>query len=273
MSGALKRNPVGIRASSFSTLFDCPQRWLSIHLEGKKSPSNGKAALGTAIHAGTAVYDAEVLQTGQHCLGAITAATAAAVESLDNPTDEVVWDEKKSDAQKIAVMLTARYCREESPKHNFVAVEAKIEALLIEDLGIVLTGTTDRIKRTEHGLGICDIKSGKQAVLADGLANTKGHAAQLGIYELIAEASEGIDITAPAEVIGLQTNIKPENQRIGTAQVVGAREVLLGNEQQTGLLQMASRIVHGETEPWGNPKSTMCTNVYCPNFSTCFWRR
>ena len=52
--------PIGfitIRASSLGNLFDCPARWAATHIDGLRTPSNGKARLGTAVHASTAVYD------------------------------------------------------------------------------------------------------------------------------------------------------------------------------------------------------------------------
>lgn len=274
MTDFQSKTPVTIRASSFGSLFDCPARWIAIHLEKKRSPSNGKAALGTAIHAGTAVYDTERLESNcETHRGSVVAAAQAAVSSLENPTEDVLWDEDINKAKDIAASLTVKYCQQESHKHNFVAVEAKVEQMLIKDLGIILTGTTDRIELTNEGYGIRDIKTGKTAVSSDGKANTKGHAAQMGVYELIAGAAYGQSMDAPAEIIGLQTNLTPEKQRIGTGKIVGAKEVLIGNEQHTGLLEIAAEIVHGVRAPWGNPKSTMCTEVYCPNFNTCFWRK
>lgn len=262
--------PITIRASSFGSLFDCPQRWLSIHLDGKRSPQNSNAALGTALHAGTALFDAERV-AGQ--VPSLSAAEDAAVDSIRNPRDETDWEGERDKAEGIARSLTAKYCREESLKHEYIAVEANVEALHITDLGIILTGTTDRVEATEDGNGIRDIKSGKQAVGTDGKAKTQGHAAQLGVYELVAEAATGLPITAPAAIIGLQTNLTPDKQRIGTGEIIGAREVLLGDGANTGLLVTAAKLVHGEIPPWGNAKSMMCSKKYCPIFQTCFWRR
>lgn len=266
----IAKPPVGIRASSFGSLFDCPARWIAIHLEGRRVPQNGKAALGTALHAGTAVFDAERV-AGQ--TPSVSAAQDAAVESIRKPREDTNWEGTQGDAEKIALSLTARYCQEESPKHNFVAVEASVEALHITDLGILLTGTTDRVELTEDGYGIRDIKSGKQAVGTDGRAKTQGHGAQMGVYELVAEAATKLPITAPAQIIGLQTNKTAAAQRIGTGEIIGARQVLLGDADHTGLLVTAAKLVHGELPPWGNPKSTMCHPTYCPAFNTCFWRR
>jgi len=263
--------PVTIRASSFGSLFDCPARWIAIHLEGRRVPQNGKAALGSALHAGTAVFDTERV-AGQ--VPSVEAAVDAALEAIRKPTSETDWEGEKDKAESVALTLTAKYCREESPKHDFVAVEASVESLLITDLNIILTGTTDRVERTDEGLfGIRDIKSGKQAVGTDGKAKTQGHAAQMGVYELVAEAATKLPMRAPAQIIGLQTNLTPDKQRIGTGEIEGAKEVLLGDDGNTGLLVTAAKLVHGEIPPWGNPKSMMCHNRYCPSFKTCFWRR
>jgi hypothetical protein len=204
----VKREPVTIRASSFGSLFDCPARWIAIHLEGKRTPSSANSALGTGVHAGTAVYD-----------------------------------------------------------------ESRVDSLLLTDLDIVLTGHTDRVRRTDDGLGICDLKTGKTAVGTDGTAKTHGHAAQMGVYEIVAETALGARMDLPAQIIGLQTNLTPDKQRIGTGEIEGAREVLIGNEEHTGLLRVAAQLVHGDIAPWGNPKSMMCHKRYCPNYQTCFWRR
>jgi hypothetical protein len=263
--------PVTIRASSLSGLFDCPARWVAVHMEGRRSPQSGAAALGTAIHAGTAVFDSERVARQ---VPSLSAAEDAAVESVRQPRQETIWDEEGADkAEKIARSLVSRYCTIESPRHEFVAVEASVESLHITDLGIVLTGHVDRVCAAESGHGIADLKSGKTAVSADGTVKTQGHGAQLGVYELVAEAATGLRITEPAQIIGLQTNVTPEKQRIGRAEVHGAREVLLGDGDNPGLLAIASQIVHGAIPAWGNPRSMLCSVNYCPNFATCFWRK
>ncbi len=268
----MTRQPIRIRASSFGSLFDCPARWTAIHLEGRRTPSSPAAAIGTAIHAGTAVFDTERV-AGQ--APSVNAAKDAALESIMRPTADIAWDgDTPASAADVAASLVGRYCELEAPKHEYAAVEATIESLVITDLGIELTGTTDRIERhPDGGLGIADIKSGKTAVRADGRVDTKGHGAQMGVYELVAGAAIGEPMTAPARIIGLQTNKTPEKQRIGTGEIVGAREVLIGDDTSPGLLLLASRIVHGDIPAWGNPKSMMCAPKYCPNFNTCFFRR
>mgnify|MGYP006958842284 CR=1 FL=1 len=86
--------PVHIRASSFGSLLDCPARWIAIHMEGKRTPQSAAAALGTAIHDGTAVYDRDRVA---HVTPSLSAAEDAAVESVRQPREETVWDEHASD--------------------------------------------------------------------------------------------------------------------------------------------------------------------------------
>lgn len=263
--------PITVRASSIGALFDCPARWISINIEKRRTPTRSTAAIGTAIHAGTAVFDSDRVARQIPNLGA---AMDAAAESINKPREEIAWDEDSpAKAVSVATSLTERYCTLESHKHEFVAVEASVDSLHITDLGLILTGQVDRVRAEDGQYGISDLKSGKSAVGTDGKAKTQGHGAQLGVYELVAEAATGLPIRAPAQVIGLQTNLTPEKQRIGTAEVIGVRDVLLGDGETPGLLAIASRIIHGDMPAWGNPKSMMCHKTYCPNFNTCFWRR
>ena len=156
---------------------------------------------------------------------------------------------------------------------NYVAVEATCERLEIIDLGLALTGTTDRITTNALGdLGIADIKTGKTAVAADGTVRTAGHAAQIGVYELLASAAIGQPITAPAEIIGLQVAKTDKGRRAAVGLITGARELLVGTEEQPGLLQMAARMIRSG-DFYGNPKSQTCTEKYCPVFHGCRWRR
>lgn len=268
----MNRQPVTIRASSFGSLFDCPARWIAIHLEGKRTPSTSISALGTGVHVGTAIYDESRLPDRSPV--SLDDAKQAAFESVTKPREDVDWeDQQQSKVADVAVSLTERYCTLFAPTVEYAAVEISVDSLLLTDLDIVLTGHTDRVRRTDEGFGICDLKTGKTAVGSDGTAKTQGHAAQLGVYEIVAETALGVRMNAPAQIIGLQSNLTPDKQRIGTGEIEGAREVLIGNDEHTGLLTVAAQLVHGEIAPWGNPKSMMCHKRYCPNFQTCFWRR
>lgn len=262
--------PIRIRASSLGALMDCPARWIAIHREGRKVPTTSQAQLGRAVHAGTAVFDTDRV-AGQ--VPNITAAMDAAVETAMKPNEEVDWaDETPQRAADVAKSLTERYCRDFSLKVEYAAVEIGVDELHLTDLDIVLSGTADRVRKTDVGLGISDLKTGKTIVNAQGFVNTKGHGAQLGVYQLLAEAGLGQAMAAPAQIIGLQTNLTPDKQRIATAEIEGVRDVLVGDTDQPGLLHVAARLAHGEMT-FGNPKSMMCGPRYCPNFNNCFWRK
>ena len=266
----MKREPVIIRASSFGSLFDCPARWQAIYREGRRMPTSGNATLGRAVHKGTALFDGEKL-AGQ--VPSLSAATDAAHEAVRNPGEEVDWNgEEPERFASIAESLTGRYCTLFAPTTDYAGVEVGVESLELTDLAIILSGTADRVRRTEAGLGIADLKTGKTAVTTEGKAKTQGHAAQVGVYELVAEAGMGVRMDAPAQIIGLQTNVTPDKQRIGTGEIHGAKEVLIGTDDQVGLLNTAAKLAHGDIV-FGNPKSMMCHERYCPAFKTCFFRR
>ena len=252
-------------------LFDCAARWEAKQLLGKRMPSSGNAQLGTAIHASTALYDQSTIDGAglkpEECEGAL-------VDAIYKPEAEVAWDEDLAakEAEQIGRALHKRYCAEIAPQQDYAAVEVQCDSLEITDLGIALTGKTDRIRRDEGGFGISDIKTGKNAVRADGTVETAGHAMQQGVYELMAEKASGLDITAPAQIIGLQAGKTERGQRAGIGVIHGARDLLIGTEETPGMLEYASRLIHSGTFP-GNPNSYLCGPKYCPVFSTCRFRR
>lgn len=262
---------VTIRASALSTLFDCPARFEARHIRGLTLPRTGKAQLGTAVHASTAAYDSSTLE-GRGIT--VEEAAAAAVDAIHKPEEAVAWDDDlpATDAEKIALALHRRYCAEIAPKQDYAAVEVKCERLEIADLGLALTGTTDRVRRTDSGFGIADLKTGKQAVRADGTVDTSRHAMQLGVYELLAENASGIPITEPAQIVGMQTGKTDKAQRVATADVHTARELLVGTQDQPGMLEHAATIIKSGAF-YGNPSSPLCHERYCPIFKTCNYRR
>lgn len=259
-----------VRASSWGSLFDCAYKWEGVHLLGMRSPSSPRALLGTAIHAGTAAFDIARV-TGQP----LTPYDAAAhlVDALQNPDREVDWrgaDITLKQAESTGLALLTRYCTDISPRYDFVAVEMETKPLEIDCGGgiiVRLTGTLDRarIKRNEYGTGIADVKTGTGAVTSEGVAKTRGHKPQLGTYELLYEHTTGQAATAPAEIIGLKTKGKPE---AATAEVEGARELMVGTDAAPGLIQFAADMFRSGLFP-PNPQSNLCSARYCPRWLSC----
>lgn len=263
---------VTIRASALSDFLDCPARAEAKHIRGLRCPTTGNALLGKAIHKSTAVYDeSKITNKGI----TVSEAAAAAVDAIHRPDEEVHLgeDESAKEIEQIAVALHHSYCQEIAPKQNYQAVEVQCERLEITDIGLALTGTTDRIRKTEDGFGIADLKSGKQAVKADGTVETKGARYQIGVYELLAQKASGVPITAPGQVVGLQVAKTDRGRRVAMSEPIhGARDVLVGDADSPGVLEMVSRMVHAGAFP-GNPRSMLCHEKYCPIHSTCKYRK
>ncbi|WP_454734264.1 RecB family exonuclease [Cupriavidus pauculus] len=259
-------NMVAVRASSLAELFDCPARWEAKNLLGMRMPSSGAAHLGTAVHASTGAFDQAALD------GAPITADAAAgalVDTIHDKNVEVDWeDSDPAAAERIGLALHARYCAEIAPRQHYIGVEIACDRLEIPELGLALTGTTDRVRTTTAGAGISDLKTGGRAVGTDGVAVTAGHGPQLGVYELLAEHAMGIPISAPAQIVGLNTGKTAAAQRVGVGEIASPRTALLGTEEQPGLLQHASRLIHSGAF-YGNGKSVLCSPKYCPRHATC----
>lgn len=266
-SATAERPLVFIRASSLAELFDCPARWEAKYIKGLRGPRSAPAQLGTAVHAGTAVFDSSRLPGGSPV--SADDAAGALVDAIHHPEEDVDWeDTNPNDVERIALALHTKYCADIAPAQTYRGVEITCEKLELPELGLALTGTTDRVRETPAGLGITDLKTGGKAVGVDGRAVTQGHGVQLGVYELLAEHAMGLTITAPAQIVGMNTGKTAAAQRVGTGEVPDARAALVGSEEQPGLLEHASRLVHSGAF-YGNPKSFLCSAKYCPAHPTC----
>lgn len=259
-----------IRASSLGELFDCPARWEARRIKNLHLPSSANAVLGKAVHASTAAFDEAALQGNPI---SIDEAVGIVADVIRQPEEEVDWgDDRPQEAENIGMALTELYCDEIAPELDYVAVEATCDGLKITDLDIVLTGTVDRVIETDQGFSIADIKTGKNAVTKGGTVKTQGHAAQMAVYELLAEHSTGLPITAPAQIVGLQVAKAARGRKVGIGVIAGGRDLLLGDEGSPGLLEHAAAILKRGLFP-GNPRSMMCDKKYCPVHPRCKWRK
>jgi hypothetical protein len=267
---------INLRASSISTLMDCPARWKATHLDGMTRPSSSAAHLGTSIHASTAVFDQARID---HLDLKASEAAGVFVDTLLDKNADVDWTDSeltKREAQIIGLTLHTKYCAEISPTQQFVAVEETMPDLAIhfpeQDVSIVLTGHIDRIYRGEDGLGIGDLKSGKGAVrVVDGkvVVPTATHMVQLGAYELLTEAAINDTLTAPAAIYGMGTGA---DRVVGIGHVDSPKKLLLGDGDDQGLLEIVAKMFANELF-YGNPRSQLCSERYCAAFATCKWRK
>lgn len=259
---------VRIRASSWGRLFDCAFSWEGTQILGIRSPGGPRSVLGQSIHAGTAAFDAAKIK-GQPI--SVYDAAGVLVDTLQDKGAEVSWngsDINKNDAEKIGIKLLNKYCLDISPQYEFLAVELDTKPLLIKVGGVIieLTGTLDRSRLVRHDAAVCisDLKSGRAAV-SKGVAVTKGHGAQLGTYEILYEHTTGERITAPGEIIGMQTT---RDAPIAMGKVVGAKQMMLGTEEHKGLIQIGAEMIKSGLFP-PNPQSKICDPRYCARWSRC----
>ena len=262
-----------VRASGLSDLLDCPARWESKFVKGMRLPSSAASQLGTAVHAGTAIWDNAVIN---HKEPSLEECETAVSETIFHPQNEVDWgEENQSQIEKQAHALLKLYCEQIAPNQNYVADEVTCEPIDLDELGISLTGTTDRIYRDPltGKYGIADLKTGKSAVSADGTVKTTGHVIQLGVYEVLSSVALGVKMEAPALIVGLQNAKTPAGRRVGIGTVENASNVLLGNPDAgtKGVLEVAAQFLKTGLF-FGNPRSSLCNVRYCPNYHICSWK-
>ena len=271
MAVSFSQRIIPMRASGLTDLFDCPARWEAKNINKKRMPAGSRTRLGTAVHEAITHWDYTNL------LGEIPYVEECR-ELLHNqiwtPDEDVDWsDMDQNTVENIAESLMNKYITDIAPTQKFIGVEVRCEPLILSDLGIELTGTIDRIYENENGeLGIGDIKTGKMAVGSDGLVKTVGHSAQTGIYTILASHDLQEPVTAPARIYGLTTRKTDKGQHIGIGEIESPATVLLGTDEEEGLLHHAAKILkHGLF--FGNAKSMLCNDKYCPIFNTCKFRK
>ena len=272
MNAYVKPRVIPIRASSLGDLFDCPARWEAKNIQKKRTPAGGKTRIGTAIHEAVTHWDYSKL-LGE--IPAIEECQEILHHQIWQPDEDVDWnDVDQNTSESIAQSLMNKYITQIAPTQKFIGIEVACPSLILSDLGIEITGTIDRIYENEKGeLGIGDIKTGKMAVSADGSVKTVGHAPQMGIYTVLASHALQEPVLAPARIYGLTTGKTDKGQHIGIGEIPSPAEVLLGtDEEPEGLLHHAAKIIkHGIF--FGNSKSMLCNEKYCPAFATCKFRK
>lgn len=261
---------ITIRASAWGGLFDCAHRFEWTTLMKRNKPAGLRALLGTAIHASTAVFDKARLD-GQPVNADEAADTF--VDTLAHPEFEVDLsqdDLAMRDAQRIGLTLHSLYCADIAPGFDFIDVETALDPMVIDcggDVTVTLTGTMDRARAasTDVGIVIPDVKTGTR-VIEHGMASTRGRSAQLGAYQLMFEHTKQVS-TEGAQIIALGTSNKPT---AAVSQIFDARRVMVGTDEQPGLIQYAADMFRSGHFP-PNPQSVLCSKRYCARWDNCMF--
>ncbi|TEU23343.1 RecB family exonuclease [Alkanindiges illinoisensis] len=263
--------PFSIRASSLSELFDCPARWETKNVLGRRLPIGGAGRMGTAIHEATTLHDYAVMN---ETTVSLDDCDTVLVDAIWNPNEDVDWtDTDQQTAETTGRALIRKYISDIAGTQHYIGVEVRAEALTLADIGITLTGTIDRIYQHDNGqLGIGDIKTGKTACSADGTVKTAGHGVQMGVYTLLAEHALNEQLLAPARIYGLTTGKTAKGQHAGVGEIPDPMDALLGSDDRHGLLHHAGQILKNGLF-YGNPKSTLCSAKFCPAHQTCPFRK
>ncbi|WP_126284496.1 PD-(D/E)XK nuclease family protein [Burkholderia stagnalis] len=259
-----------VRASSWGALFDCAYKWEWEILLGNRKPVGLRAALGTAIHASTAVYD-----RGQLDGSGIKAGDAADVliAKLQHPEYDVDMTQDEltlREAETIGLQLHTKYCTTIAPQMVYESVEAEFTPLDIDCGGgviVQLTGTMDRarVAKREALRRIVDLKSGARAIINNAVV-TKGHAAQCGTYQILDDHTTG-KRTDGAQIVGLMTSGHP---RVGISEQFDARRVMIGTDETKGLIEFAAEMFRTGLFP-PNPRSLLCSPKYCARWDHCIF--
>jgi len=259
-------NSIRIRASSLPSLLDCSMRWEAENIRGIRKHGNGFTQIGTAVHGSTAAFDQAKLDGSPIT---IDDASEVGVAIIEEPEEEVAWAGMARDtAIEATLRATVNYCADIAPHQNYSVVEHTLDGVEIDmGDGIIfsLTGTLDRIRQDEFGnKGVDDIKTGQRIIDSHGEVSVSKHLPQLGEYELLAEREFG-PMTLPARIIGLQS---AGDFQTGIAEITNARDALVGNEFNPGLLTFAASMFKTGMFP-PNPSSILCSNTYCPIYNQC----
>ncbi|RBB38879.1 PD-(D/E)XK nuclease family protein [Burkholderia reimsis] len=258
-----------VRASSWGALFDCAYKWEYEVLNQHRKAVGLRAALGTAIHASTAVFDQALIDGNT-----IKPADAAEVfvNKLKHPEYDVDYTQDEltvKQAESIGLTLHTKYCTTIAPTMRYESVEAPFMPLDIDCGGgviVQLTGTMDRARvASGKGRRIVDLKSGERAIVG-GTVTTRGHAAQCGTYQLLDDHTTG-KTSEGAQIVGLMTSSKP---RVGVSPVFDARKVMVGTDGQKGLIEYAAEMFRTGLFP-PNPRSMLCSPKYCARWNSCIF--
>jgi len=237
-----------IRASSWPTLFDCSLRWYFENIEGLTNPSSTAARVGTAVHAGTAVFD-----RGASSSDAADAAHAAFMspEGDVEPIGQLDTNAASAVARRTTIGYATTFGR-----RAFSHIEVEVPECVVSTIhgDILLTGHVDRVLNQQ----VRDVKTGEQRVTKAGEVRVGADFLQMGVYAVMARAELGDDISPHVTIIGGSTS----HYTWGEITIANAVQMLLGDAQNEGIIEIAAKMMrHGVFPP--NPKSLMCSAKYC----------
>ena len=262
MTATIKINndALRIRPSAIEGFYSCGFKWGKDFLEGSRSTSNSRAAIGTAIHAGVEAMWTDAIKNKRKDPN-LSMMTDAAMEAWKEETHDGVKYGKDEDQNTCAIEIvkgTGAFIDDIVPFTEIpLAVEQfyKIDITgnaFISELG----GTVDYISHDT----IADVKTTKRKSGPD------GHTVQQSTYRYLANAN-GMNIKHNL-IQQVVLKKQPEGAILLLEPDIEQSKYLINGMLDTMDL-IAKDIVPIETILRPNPKHMFCSEKFCDHHSTC----
>lgn len=261
----LKLNNTGIRLrpSSVVAYYNCPHKWALTFLEGHTSRYNGRAAIGTAIHAAAEVLWTEAIATGKKDLNVAKSVDAAveAFKELDK-LEDIMYGKGEDLNTAVATVAggAAVFVEDIAVYTDIPLFVEKLFEIAISGHPIVTSvgGTLDYLSTNT----IADVKTSQRAI------QPQSHVIQQSIYKHVAEANgypveysliQGVVLTKQPK--GIVDTLEPN--------VSQAKKMVNGILNTTRLAYEGN--VSLDVLFHGNTGYYLCTPKYCDFHSGCKW--
>lgn len=251
-----------IRPSSVDGFNACSRQWAMTFIGGVPSIPGGRAAIGTAIHAGIEQGWKESIAAKAKAFNSIKSLQELAADNLIATDQEydIQWDEGENMSTAIAE-VTAGVSVFASDIVPFVDIPIAVEERYTIPISYhpiieALSGTVDYISPDT----IADVKTSKRKPVPE------SYVTQQSIYKLLAEANgrtvkhnmiHGVVLKAKPDghVLALTPNVERAKHAVNT--ILDVTEVF--HEQK-----VAPDVLFR-----GNPKYYLCDKRYCAFYNTC----
>lgn len=253
---------ITIRGSSWPELFDCPARWVAKHREGRSSWTSPESLIGTAVHAGSAVFDKARAQGAaihpEDAVDVVEEAVRAGSAEVPWSAGAGEWTPRAVSRDAVDTYLRYSFAALELPPWE--DVEFRLAPLRFEfpevGVAITITGTGDRRRRTATGYRVADLKTGRGF-------RAGANVSQVGAYAVATSAETG----KPADGELLHATMKG----VTAYAIPFAAAAMLGDDETPGLIETAARML-GSGAMYGNPRSMLCSGKFCPVYQSCRYR-
>lgn len=185
--------PLRLSGSQVSALVQCPLRWFLDHEVKGAQATTSAQGFGSIVHA----IAADVVQSGRTPdLDELAAHLDEVWTQLDLPP----WISQREHGEAVAALERFVRWHQENPREVLAAEHPFEVELDVDGRSVVLAGSMDRVERSDAGVHVVDLKTGKAAPSKDELAEHP----QLGVYQLVVQHGATADIAGDAPPAGAE---------------------------------------------------------------------